>query len=330
MIHIATVHWSSDQWVDPQLHYLNRHIDEPFRMYAWLDNRTFLAEDGPNMSESHGQKFHYWTDIKLRAHETKLTLLGDIMANGAADDDILIFIDGDAFPIAPIMPFLREKLEQYPLVAIQRLENNGDSQPHPCFCVTTAKFWRELPGDWRRGGTWINPQGVEVTDVGGNLRQLLIDKDIDWLPILRSNKVNPHPLNFGVYGDLVYHHGGGFRATAGGRVMLSDVEDRFRGTLRVKITGRLPKKGVLGRVRRRVHPIARYRANLIDQLSVINQEVFELILRDEDFYLPLIDPDADGELTKIIAPIEAQMAVGVNAGAAAATSANEEEAEEAE
>lgn len=307
MIHIATVHWRSDQWVDPQLHYLNRHIDEPFRMYGWLDRQE--------MADAHAHKFDYWTNIKIRAHETKLTLLGDIMANGVPDDDILVFIDGDAFPIAPIMPFLREQLQQFPLVAIQRLENNGDSQPHPCFCATTAKFWRELPGDWRRGATWINPQGVEVTDVGGNLRQLLIDRDIDWLPILRSNKVNPHPLNFGVYGDLVYHHGGGFRATAGGRVMLSEVEDRFRGTWRVKIAGRLPRKGLLGRVRKHVHPIARYRANLIDQLAIINQQVFELILRDDEFYKPLIDPEAEGELTQIIAPIEAPMAAAAAAAA---------------
>lgn len=324
MIHIATVHWRSDQWVDPQLHYLHRHIDQPFQMYAWLDRQEMVAD--------HADKFHYWTDIKIRAHEIKLTLLGDVMANGVADDDILIFIDGDAFPIAPIMPFVREKLEQYPLVAIQRLENNGDDQPHPCFCATTAKFWRELPGDWRRGATWVNPQGAEVTDVGGNLRRLLLDRNIDWYPILRSNKVNPHPLNFGVYGDLIYHHGGGFRATAGGRVMLSEVEDRFRGSLRVKVTGRLPKKGMLGKLRRRIHPIARYRANLIDQLTVVNQEVFELILRDEDFYLPLIDPDYDGELTKIIAPIEAPMAAAAAAEARAVTehSAAETAAEEAE
>ena len=78
---------------------------------------------------------------------------------------------------------------------------------------------------------------------------------------------------------------------------------------------------MLGRLRRRVHPIARYRANLIDQLAVINQEVFELILRDEEFYVPLIDPDSDGELTKIIAPIEAPMA------AAAATERAAENAE---
>ena len=141
-----------------------------------------------------------------------------------------MFIDGDAFPIAPIGPFLRDKLERYPLVAVRRDENNGDPQPHPSFCVTTAGFWRGLPGDWRRGHTWTNPQGKQVTDVGGNLLGLLEDAGIEWYPMLRTNKVNPHPLQFGVYEDLVYHHGGGFRLTAGGRLWRASVEDKLNST----------------------------------------------------------------------------------------------------
>ena len=107
--------------------------------------------------------------MPIKQHELKLTLLGDIVAQAAEPDEMIMFIDGDAFPVAPIVPFLREKLERYPIVAVRRDENNGDPQPHPSFCVTTAGLWRELPGDWRRGATWVNPQGKEVTDVGGNL-----------------------------------------------------------------------------------------------------------------------------------------------------------------
>jgi hypothetical protein len=29
--------------------------------------------------------------------------------------------------------------------------------------------------------------------------------------VLRTNRRNPHPLFFGVYGDVIYHHGAGFR-----------------------------------------------------------------------------------------------------------------------
>jgi hypothetical protein len=45
------------------------------------------------------------------------------------------------------------------------------------------------------------------------------DGVIDWLgkndykyyPIERSNKINLHPLYFGVYGDMIYHHWAGSR-----------------------------------------------------------------------------------------------------------------------
>ena len=208
MIHIATVHWRSDRWIDIQRRYLERNVDQPYRTYAWLGEEL----------RDHADEFFYATDVAVDKHELKLTLLGDLVAHAAADDEMIIFIDGDAFPIAPIVPFLRGKLERYPLVAVRRDENNGDPQPHPCFCATTAGFWRRLPGDWRRGHTWVNPQGKEVTDVGGNLLGLLERAGIDWYPMLRTNKVNPHPLQFGVYDDLVYHHGGGFRLTAGGRL----------------------------------------------------------------------------------------------------------------
>ena len=121
MIHIATVHWAHDRWIDVQLAYLERNIDEPYRVYAWLDKGM----------RQHAGKFFYSTDIPLKEHELKLTLLGDLVARAADPDDIIVFIDGDAFPIAPIGPFLRETLEQYPLVAVRRDENNGDPQPHP-------------------------------------------------------------------------------------------------------------------------------------------------------------------------------------------------------
>ena len=157
MVHIATVHWRSDRWIDVQLRYLKANVAEPYKVYAWLDQEL----------RAHAHEFFYATDVPVERHELKLTLLGDLVANAADPDEVIIFIDGDAFPVAPIMPFLRSKLERYPLVAVRRDENNGDRQPHPSFCATTAGFWRELPGDWRRGHTWINPQGG-FWDVGSN------------------------------------------------------------------------------------------------------------------------------------------------------------------
>ena len=73
MIHIATVHWGSDRWIDIQLAYLARNIREPYRVYAWLDEEL----------KGHSNKFFYATDVPLRQHELKLTLLGDLAAYAA-------------------------------------------------------------------------------------------------------------------------------------------------------------------------------------------------------------------------------------------------------
>jgi hypothetical protein len=293
MIHIATVHWRSDRWIDIQLRYLERNLDRPYRVYAWIDEQL----------RDQAGRFFYATDVPLDRHELKLTLLGDLVAHAAEDDELIAFVDGDAFPIAPIGPYLRDKLERYPLVAIRRDENNGDPQPHPSFCVTTAGFWRSLPGDWRRGHAWTNPQGKEVTDVGGNLLGLLEDAGIEWYPMLRTNKVNPHPLQFGVYDDVVYHHGGGFRLTAGGRLWRASVEDRLNSSVRGRLASRLPRDGIGGRVRKRIDPLRRYRRTLGAELARVNEQVFDLIRSDEEFYRQLIDPKRGGELAELQAPV---------------------------
>ena len=140
--------------------------------------------------------------------------------------------------------------------------------------------------------------------MGGNLLGLLEDAGIDWYPMLRTNKVNPHPLQFGVYEDLVYHHGGGFRLTAGGRLWRASVEDRLNATLRGRLAARLPRKG-LGRPDPKDD---RPRAPLPQTLCAtswpqVNEQVFDLIQRDDEFYLQLIEPERGGELTTIKAPV---------------------------
>src|SRR5215216_5361638 len=142
-----------------------------------------------------------------------------------------------------------------------------------------------------------------MTDVGGNLLGLLEAAGIDWHPMLRTNKVNPHPLQFGVYEDLVYHHGGGFRQTAGGRLWRAAAEDKLNSTMRGRLASRLPRKGRLGRFRKFIHPVRRYRVALGEELARINEQVFDLIVRDDQFYLQLIEPARGGELTTIKAPV---------------------------
>jgi hypothetical protein len=201
VIHIATVHWQDDCWIDIQLKYLSTHITQPFKVYAFLNG----------LERDHRSKFFYSSSEPITSHAIKLNLLADMaIFNAETDDDLLIFIDGDAFPVGDLLPFAHSKLADYPLIAVQRSENVGDIQPHPSFCLTRANFWREIKGDWKEGA-WKRANGEEVSDVGGNLLRILDERKIDWYPMLRSNRRNLHPLFFGVYEDLIYHHGAGFR-----------------------------------------------------------------------------------------------------------------------
>jgi hypothetical protein len=203
MIHIATVHWMSDRWIDLQLEYLRRNMDRPYRVYADLEG----------VDERHRERFDVATDLGPIPHAQKLNALADLIAGEADPRDTLIFLDGDAFPVAPLGEFLDDRLSRYPLAAIRRDESLGDVQPHPSFCATSVGFWQELGGDWSRGPdwTWKNALGWTVEDVGGKLLRQLEERRIDWSPILRTNAGTLHPLLFGVYENRIYHHGAGFR-----------------------------------------------------------------------------------------------------------------------
>jgi hypothetical protein len=202
MLHVATVHWKSDRWVDLQLRYLQRFVPAEFRVYAFLDD----------LPGDHASKYHFAAADPAASHAVKLNLLADrILQEAASEDDWLVFVDGDAFPIADLVAYAAPKLRSYPLLAVQRLENNGDLQPHPCFCLTTVGFWRSIGGDWREGYAWRNLQGKPVTDVGGNLLGRLLETGTAWYPMKRTNRRDRIPVSFGIYDDAVYHHGAGFR-----------------------------------------------------------------------------------------------------------------------
>jgi hypothetical protein len=159
------------------------------------------------------------------SHAGKLNHLAMEISQEADSNDLLMFLDGDAFPIADPMPLITDGLAKAPLVAVCRAENAGDRQPHPCFCVTTIGTWRNLLGDWSDGATWLGPKGELVSDVGANLMRRLELAGTPWVQVLRSNRHNLHPLFFGVYGDVVYHHGAGFRKKGVSRIDMKAVPD---------------------------------------------------------------------------------------------------------
>jgi hypothetical protein len=261
--------------VDIQRRYLERYVPGEYRVYAFLNG----------LPAEHSRKFFYSSTEPVKDHATKLNLLSDVIAFAAAEDsDPLIFIDGDAFPIAPLDDMLESLKSEAPLVAVRRAEL-GDPQPHPCFCLTTVGFWRRIGGDWHPGHKWENTAGRKVTDVGGNLLRLLDGGAIAWRALERSNTVNLHPLYFGVYGDVVYHQGGGFRTARGGRLLNNERGvPEARATNRARALDALPRNRATKALRQRFHPARRLVTELREETATLSQEVFAQIERDEDFW----------------------------------------------
>lgn len=197
---MLSVHWRSPAWLEIQTQALREHLTPPWSL--------LLASTEP---DTRGVA-DYCEDLP-GGHAEKLNALAGRALQSARDDDILMFIDGDAFPVRPLRAWVESLLAAAPLAAVVRTENLGDPQPHPCFCVATASFWKSLPGDWERGPKWINSVGREIGDIGGRLWHQLSATGSRWTPILRANAVNWHPVFFGLYGErgMVYHHGAGFR-----------------------------------------------------------------------------------------------------------------------
>lgn len=275
MLHVATVHWKDDRWVDIQLAYLRRHAPEPYRTYAFLNK----------LPNDHSAKFSYSSEEQIKDHATKLNLLGDlIMAHADDDSDPVLFVDGDAFPIAPLAPVIESLGADKPLIAVRRAEM-GDPQPHPCFCITTVGFWREIRGDWHSGYKWSNEAGNRVSDVGGNLLGRLEETGTSWQALERTNKTDLHPLFFAIYGDVAYHHGGGFRAPRGGRLLNAERGlQEAKQSRRARALDALPKNRVTRVLRRRYHPARRINEDLRAETAALSAEVFAEIERDPEFW----------------------------------------------
>ncbi len=200
MLHIATVHYLSPRWIEIQTRYLRRHMSAPYMTWASLEL----------IDPSYERFFDKVFDL-ARGHQGQLNNLAAEISAQAEPDDLIMFLDGDAFPIRDPMPLIREGLQQAPLIAVKRAENGGDEQPHPCFCVTSVKTWHDIHGDWAMGYRWQATDGRRITDTGGNLLRALELTNTPWLPILKSNRAHLDPLFFAIYGDTIYHHGAGFR-----------------------------------------------------------------------------------------------------------------------
>jgi hypothetical protein len=215
----------NEQLLQVHLDFLARHTTVPYTIYAVVKSPTRpeirkSLEQNPRIrifnipkprSGVPAQQVSYEHSIYLR----KLT---DI----AVEDDIthLAVLHADSFPIKPWVEELAAKLnDKCPVAAIMRLEDH-DRKPHcsgmffskafyalyqPTFRLSPKIMDTEL---YRRYRESHNNEIIGDTGVGFGYRLWL--ENLNWCPLIRSNKVDDGTMG-GIYGDLLYHLGGAVR-----------------------------------------------------------------------------------------------------------------------
>src|SRR5436309_2502971 len=118
--HYVTVHFRSDRWIDIQLDAIARNTPGPYEVWGCLNG----------IDPKYRHRFDHVFDLDGE-HPDKLNAMSEEIIDSAPPDDLIVYIDGDAFPIADFVTPFRSLLNEYPLIAVQRLENMGDPQPHP-------------------------------------------------------------------------------------------------------------------------------------------------------------------------------------------------------
>lgn len=114
----------------------------------------------------------------------------------AQPGDLIVEMDSDAFPfkinwVGKIKQYLDEGNE---FVAVQRLENpyHYKDIAHPCFCA------------WYYGTEIVFKTIANNPFIDGYRKR-------KWKKLHRTNSVNLHRQMFGIYDNMVYHHGAGSR-----------------------------------------------------------------------------------------------------------------------
>jgi len=102
VIYICTVHFNTTKWINRQLYFINKNINSDYRILGCLPY-------GYSNSKFYVSSYYNPNSIISYNHADKLNYLAKIVSMEANPDDIIIFLDGDAFPIAKIDDYIIDK-----------------------------------------------------------------------------------------------------------------------------------------------------------------------------------------------------------------------------
>lgn len=248
MIHYVTIHFETTCWVDLQINHIAKNTDnyKIWALYGYRDADCKVK----SVIDVYGPKFEFFkahhvskNQTGSKTHWQLLNQLTDIVLSDSSvcDDDIIIWLDSDCLPINNINEFVKRKLKHTEFSAIQRVENihtkspNGDQFPHPSFAFCTVGFCRLHKLKW---DGIVDCERIDINssiqDTGGSLLCYFNDNNIKWSPIRRSQGLTMEMVLFSIYGDVVYHHGGGTREILKGELLVRSDLQLCKGNICLK------------------------------------------------------------------------------------------------
>lgn len=203
------------------LHHLRAHTEGPHRIYGVAlrlpDALTqVLGQAGVRLpplptfdpagyernSKGAGEHSHYLDQLVDRA-----------FADGCSR---VATFDMDSWPVARGWDTYYERLlaPAVPVVAMQRVETHDDF-PNPAFTLIDRSFWRHglssFAGFNPRAPFPIRHWAFSRPQSGAGILAELRANGQRFLPLLRTNLWNPHPVMCGIYDHRVFHFGAGSR-----------------------------------------------------------------------------------------------------------------------
>ena len=205
-IHGSSGHYSGDyarrySWAEIQMRQLRAHTPPGFTVYAYgnrpvPEHREFLKScpevryiDGNDVEN--GFYAHVWPIrnwLTLQAIQTHR---------------VILHLDSDAFPVTDDwFPRYASLLTDTCPVVAACLSEIGFTQSDRLFLMFTREGFLRHRFDF-------SPLGAD--DPGGGISAALEEQRLSWVPLLRSNAVNFHRSQAGLYDHRIYHQGAGSR-----------------------------------------------------------------------------------------------------------------------
>jgi len=225
-IYVISVHSGDEalngiEFLDLQLSGFKKNTSSSCKFYLGV-----YGDDYKKCKEDYSESNITFIDV-TKAHEDynlskehwiRLNFIYDHLEKNVEfdDEDIIVFADSDAWPIREWEGKINSLLEKNKAVAIERRENpeplltdKAKPYPHPSFFAIKANFWKK---HYRKGLEWdLGPKEDQFKTSGPTIKIWLEDNGYSYAPLLRTNCIDIHPLYYGVYGDIIYHHGAGTR-----------------------------------------------------------------------------------------------------------------------